>query len=1055
MDHIGRYAIHDLLGRGGSGAVYRADLVGAGGHRTPVALKLLHDGGETLWQEARLGGLLRHRHLVDVYEIGEDDGQWFCAMELCQSNLTQHTPLPPRAVVEVGTKVCEALAYAHDELGLVHLDIKPDNLLLSDAGDVKLADLGIARAEGFATDTRHIRGTRGFMAPEQLRGGPLDARTDVFALGVTLAELAVGRRTASEGTLDLDAVVEVDTRSTLDLSSPSGPERTSEVEGPQGILQVPEWLAPVVERCVAVDPDDRYASMEALRHALSELDQGLGGETLAHSLGIVAPNANRRVVAPRDRFVGRVDELELLATHLATPGLITLWGMGGIGKTRLAHAATQRWQATEGRQAWFVDLTDIQTLGGLHYAMADALDVPLKGADPTHQLGLALAGRGHSVLVLDTFEQLIDHRDVVGRWLALAPACRILVTSRAPLELSAEQLIPVEPLDATSSRELLIARAARRGAQVADDPHLEALAEALDGLPLALELAAGRLGVLSTMDVLDRLGDGILRSANEGRHGTLEAALAWSWALLGPAQQDALVQLTVFEGGCTFAAANDVLGLPEGADVRDALRDLVRHALVRQDGPRMALLPRVAEFARAKGDTLDAERRHMAYFARCGTPERVDAGRAGIAREHRIEHANIVTAYQRALSARRPVVVPLARAAWVRQRLTGPYAHARILLDEALAIAPDAPRAQLDAAEACGLAGDDPGMAQRGEAVLEDHGLDAAIRARAAACVGRARTRLGHAREAREYLAAGLSLAREAGAGSIEAVLLNDLAMLDHLTGHLDLAEAHLERCHRIAREVGDRQQEATALHNLGLLLMERGLFPAARVRFEESLQLARQTADRRVQATANNNLGQSYFHDGHVDACRRYYDAAIALSREVGDQRLVGATLNNLGTLHFANGDLPRARLHHEEDLAIAETLGHVHALAVARANLGDVAAAAGDLDAAKQHFHLAIEHLEAVGNHKTAAAVQTALAVLQPPREGLATIEAAEVILRDAEHAGYVTMTLARKAEILHQLGEGARAAEALAEARTGPLRSPDVASVVARAARALGVD
>ncbi len=944
-------------------------------------------------------------------------------------------------------------AYAHDELGLVHLDIKPDNLLLSEAGDVKLADLGIAQAEGFATDVHRIRGTRGFMAPEQLRGGPLDARTDVFALGVTLAELAVGRRTVSSGTLDLDAVVEVDTRSTLDLSDASELETTDEMEGPQGTLQVPQWLAPVVERCVAADPDDRYPSMEALHHALSELGRDLRGETLADTLGLVAPNANRRAVAPRDRFVGRVDELEQLAARLTTPGLITLWGMGGIGKTRLAHAATQRWQATEGRQAWFVDLTDVRTLGGLHYAVADALDVPLQGADPTHQLGLALAGRGHAMLVLDTFEQLIDHRHVVARWLSLAPACRLLATSRAPLELDAELLVPVEPLDAAASRELLIARAALRGAQVAEDPHLEALAEALDGLPLALELAAGRLGVLSTMDVLDRLGDGILRSADDGRHGTLEAALAWSWALLERPQQDALVQITVFEGGCTFAAAQEVLVLADGADLRDALRGLVRHALIRQDGRRMAPSPRVAEFARAKGDPQDAERRHSAYFAQFGAPDRVAAGHAGIGREHSAEHNNILTAYQRALSSRQPVVVPLARAAWVRLRSTGPYAHARILLDDTLAIAPDAPRAQLDAAEACGLAGDDLEMILRGEAVFGDHGLDAAIRARAAACVGRAQTRRGHTTAAREYLEAGLTLAREAGAGAIEAVLLNDLAMLDHLSGHPDLSEVHLERCHRIARDVGDRQREATALHNLGLLLMERGLFPAARVRFEESLQLARQTADRRVQATANNNLGESYFHDGRTSESRSYYDAALAIAREVGDQRLVGAALNNLGALHLANGDLAQARLHHQEDLAIAETLGHVHALGVARANLGNVAMVSRDLDAAEQHYHLAIEHLEAVGDHKTAAAVQSALALLQPPREGLATIEAAEVILRRADHAGYVTMALARKAELLHRLGEDG-AAEALAEARMGPLRSPDVASTVARAARVLGV-
>ena len=138
MQHLGRYKLGHLLGSGGAGQVYEAQFLGLGGLARPVALKLLHNGTESLRREARIGGLLRHRHLVDVYEIADDGGQWFCAMELCPGgSLSQHIPLPPKAVVEVGHQVCAALQYAHEELGLVHLDIKPDNLLLSE-GTVKV-----------------------------------------------------------------------------------------------------------------------------------------------------------------------------------------------------------------------------------------------------------------------------------------------------------------------------------------------------------------------------------------------------------------------------------------------------------------------------------------------------------------------------------------------------------------------------------------------------------------------------------------------------------------------------------------------------------------------------------------------------------------------------------------------------------------------------------------------------------------------------------------------------------------------------------------------------
>ena len=152
MNQIGRYTLKELLGQGGAGEVYRGVLSGPGGFRRDVAVKMLIENVLSLEREARLGGLLRHQHLVDVYEIGESSGRWFCAMELCKGGaLTQHLPLPPRAVIEVGLQICDALQYAHEELGLVHRDLKPSNLLLSDglAGFVKLpssatvADVGM------------------------------------------------------------------------------------------------------------------------------------------------------------------------------------------------------------------------------------------------------------------------------------------------------------------------------------------------------------------------------------------------------------------------------------------------------------------------------------------------------------------------------------------------------------------------------------------------------------------------------------------------------------------------------------------------------------------------------------------------------------------------------------------------------------------------------------------------------------------------------------------------------------------------------------------------
>ena len=174
---LGRYELGRVLGRGGSGRVYEAVLCGPAGFRKPCAVKVLQDGGDGLAREARLAGLLRHPNLVEVYELGfaeweeptglDDDGTWFCSMELVKGgSLDQRLPLPPAAALDVVRQVALGLMHAHHEVGMVHLDLKPANILM-DHGVAKLADLGIAQARGFHTLVG-IRGTPGYVAPEAL-----------------------------------------------------------------------------------------------------------------------------------------------------------------------------------------------------------------------------------------------------------------------------------------------------------------------------------------------------------------------------------------------------------------------------------------------------------------------------------------------------------------------------------------------------------------------------------------------------------------------------------------------------------------------------------------------------------------------------------------------------------------------------------------------------------------------------------------------------------------------------------------------------------------------
>ena len=564
MERMGRYSLGRLLGAGGAGEVYRATLHGPGGLEKAVALKMLYSGSEALRREARIGGLLRHRHLVDVYEISEEDGKWFCAMEWCQGgSLWSHAPLSSRAVVEVGLQICEALHYAHDALNLVHLDIKPENLLLSE-GIVKVADLGIAVAEGFSGDGQ-IRGTPGYMAPEQWAGRPVDARTDVYAVGMTLVALAVGYPVGmgEEGTLG-------------GVSAPTQTWTLVDGEGEAPVEEaslIPTWLLPVVERCIAPDPEARWPDMEALAEALGGL--AVEGLSLRESVEweLDPTPTGPQCIGAADSFHGRVAECAEVEAALASPGVLVLKGPAGIGKSRLAIVMAERWGQSSGRDVWFCNLTEVVGLDGLLAAIGSVLDVPPTRGDSAARvakIGETIAERGALLLILDNFEQIADLAPIVVGWQLQATEARIVITSRRVLPVSGIRQFDLAPLDGVSCADLLVSRAAERGVVMVKDSDLHELAQRLDGIPLALELAAGRLGVLSVRDILERLEISMLRCSEAGRHGTLAGALDWSWDLLSVRDRLALSQLSVFAGGFTAEAAEGGLELP-GASVLEAL----------------------------------------------------------------------------------------------------------------------------------------------------------------------------------------------------------------------------------------------------------------------------------------------------------------------------------------------------------------------------------------------------------------------------------------------------------------------------------------------------
>lgn len=1007
MARMGRYRLGRVLGRGGAGTVFEATMHSPDGSERPVALKVLRAGSGSLQREARIGGLLRHRNLVDVYEVGEEDGVWFCAMELCLGAVSARLPLPARAVVEIGLQVCEALSYAHRELGLVHLDLKPDNLLLSARGEVKVADLGIARAHGLAADGRS-RGTPGYMAPEQRSGGTVDARADVWALGVTLAVLASGALPGASATLSL-------------FTGEQAPEAPEDAP-------VPEWLWPVVSRCTEAAPEDRFPSMDALAEALRALDPP--GPGLAEALGI-APTPPPWVVAATnlpeesDAFVGRTEELRRVADVLDAPGIVTLRGPAGVGKTRLAAVAARRWRERRGAPGWFCDLTSVRSLDGLVFALGRALDVPTREPDAAEKLGRALAGRGDVLVVLDNFEQLTALAQVVQAWRTAAPKTRFLVTSRVRLGVPDETVLDLAPLGPEAARELLVTRAAGRGAGVDDDPDLPELARRLDGLPLALELAAGRLGVLSVRDVLDRLGSGVLRTGADGRHATLQAALDWSWDLLSDAEKRGMAQLSVFSGGWSLEAAEGVVqtGLPAIA----LLDALVEHSMVRAlPGGRYDMLVSIRDHAAERLDDDGATvARHGAWFAArwdesairrvemLGSLERVQVTR---------DVGNLVAACDRAVArGDGSVAVATLRAAWLVFDPSGPYAEAHALARAVAAMG------ELDAGAAV-HARLILGMAER--------------------FVGRTEASLTHFEAAREA-------ARARGDRRAEALAVHDVGLVCTELGRLREACTHYERSLEIYREIGDQRLEGSCLGDLGIVLHQVGELDAARDTLTRALGISREVGDQMTEGLVLANLGVVHLERGELDHAAELLRGAIAVQEVSLAHRSRVASVGNLALVLATQGRLDEARPLLEETLAQHRDMGNRRFEGIVSGNLGILHQLQGRREDARSCIEVARRVAAEIGDRRFEGHWLGWLARLDPEAPGALThLDRGEALLREVGDPATLAELLAARAEVEATRGNLAAAHAALEQAeRAAPPEHSDARAAIARVQARLG--
>lgn len=713
--------------------------------------------------------------------------------------------------------------------------------------------------------------------------------------------------------------------------------------------------------------------------------------------------------ARSDRFFGRELELEQLEARAKRGDrVITLVGPGGTGKTRLALGFGN---ATFGRlfeQAWWVDLSDARNGQDLLRAVAGALNLRL-GGDPATQVAHALGGRGKALYIFDNVEQIVDDvRAILGRWAPRAAEATFLLTSRVPVQVSGERVVSVDPLPDQDAVALFYDRAPAPGD---DADAVLALVRALDGLPLAVELAAARTRLLGPTTILARLRERfrLLRGgtgARPARHETLQACLDWSWELLGSDEREALARLSVFEGGFSLDAAEAVLG--EEALERVSL--LVDHSLVRRVGDRLTMLVTVREYAAEKLDEpsrRDAERRHWVYFCGFGSDEALVAllEHGAAPRLHRLaaDLENLTAAAERALAA--GALENAARCALAASEIyefRGPTSEG-VRLFRAVLERPELPR-------------------RVREPVLERYADLLRLE--------------GDGRPAREALEEALAGCRERGDTRAEALALTRLGRLLRETGAQDAARLLLEESLTLHQRVGNRRAEGTTRGDLGNIAMAEGRLEDATRELERALSLHREVGDRVSEGVTLSNLGNLAFRQGRPELSRARFQAAIVVHREVGHRRAEGIALGNLGVIHRELGELVEARACNETALELHREVGNRRSEGIVLGSIGALLEDQGDLDSALAFCEAALAIHREVGNRRYEASETSRIGMLhlKHGRSDLARepLERALGLARAAGDRPAEALTLARLAALGVATGAGDEATRRVAQSR-----------------------
>jgi predicted ATPase len=948
---LGPYEILSFIGAGGMGEVYR-------GRDTrllrDVALKILpaESGNDQrllqrFEQEACSASALNHPNIVTIHDVGRADSVSYIAMELVEGRTLRDTladgPLPIARLIDLGCQVADGLAAAHDKR-IVHRDLKPENVMVTGTGRAKILDFGLAKIDspaaavdaatvpGGLTNLGAILGTVGYMSPEQAIGQEADFRSDQFAFGAILYEMATARSAFGRATVTetMAAVMRDDPQSIATINP-----------------AVPAALVRIIRRALAKAPNDRYASTRDLARDLTDLRDQVdepSGRRFAFRAMPLPP--------ARAMLIGRAAEVAAAQQLLLRPNvrLVTFTGPGGTGKSSLALQLAETASRDFPAGVFFIPLASITDPGIVASAVAQALGVrEIPGVSPEASLKDAIrqAARELMLLVLDNFEHVVAAAALVSDLLSSAPELKVLATSRAALQIYGEHEFPVPPLAFPDPRHLPALAAVREFPAIAlfqeraqavkpdfalTDANAAAVAEIcarLDGLPLAIELAVARIKLLPPEAMLTRL-QSRLRLLTGGardvavRQQTLRGAIDWSYELLTPEEQKIFRRLAVFVRGCTLEAAEAVCGALQDLeiDILDGLGTLVNQSLLERvtttgEEGRFRMLETIREYALERltesPEAGSIRQAHAAYFlllAEDGDSRLSGPDEPQWLQRFDEEHDNFRAALDGLTeSGRADWGLRLGVALWRYWERREHLAEGLRRLVDLLALPGAQARDELRA------------RALFGAGVLADGRGDYAIALH---------------QESADIL-------RERGDDRSVAVSLNALAVAKQKGGDLAGARLLFQESLELWRKLNDRMAISRALSNLASVVKAQEEYAPARALYEESLAESVAIGDRSGAAVTRGNLGDLARDQQDFPTARVFYEQSLATFRQLGDPWGIAGALTDLGGLSRDEGDLQAAHALHAESLRLFEALGHRRGIARLLEELACSAAAEG----------------------------------------------------------------------------------------------------------------